>query len=167
MLCTTARLCQLIIHYDIIFHARKMYGNSPQQRENANNPLWFLEVQGFDPSLIFWMKDGLVIAEEILVWILEIDVDCLTTIPDHIFLFFSFAASYLVGVKFVMLNALHVAVPGVDPQLLVQVVAMLHRAAVWPGHPAERCANFITILISLWEHRDVFGSTELEDAQLP
>ncbi|ESK85013.1 hypothetical protein Moror_15751 [Moniliophthora roreri MCA 2997] len=146
-----SRMLQLRVCYDVLYTAWKLYETSPQYKDNPNNPFWCLEI---DPSLVDWMKDGLVLAEEILLWAIQVDSDVLVVLPDHVFLYFSFAATFVIGVKFIGFNALHTAVPSVDCQLLNQAIENVKRAALWPGHPAKFCADFLMGLLSLWDNRE-------------
>ncbi|ESK94186.1 hypothetical protein Moror_8386 [Moniliophthora roreri MCA 2997] len=146
-----SRTIQLLVYYDVLYTAWKLYEASPPYKDNPNNPFWCLEI---DPSMVDWMKEGLVLAEEILVWAIQIDSDFLVVLPDHLFLYFSFAAVYVIGVKFVGFNALRTAFSCVDCQLLHQVITNLNRAALWSGHPAKSCADFISALLSLWDKKE-------------
>ncbi|KAI3614528.1 hypothetical protein WG66_009761 [Moniliophthora roreri] len=156
-----SRALQLLVYYDVLYRARKLYETSSRHRANPNNPVWCLEV-GSDSSLVHWMKDGLVLAEEILVWAVQVDSDFLAVLPDHLFLFFSFAAVYIIGVKLVVFNALRTVIPSVDRQLLHHATVNLKCAALWPGHPAKSCAEFITTLLLLWDSRTVLFAGEDE-----
>ncbi|EEB92144.1 hypothetical protein MPER_09391 [Moniliophthora perniciosa FA553] len=106
------------------------------------------------------MKDGMVLAEDILVWAVQVDSDFLVVLPDHLFFFLSFAAVYIIGVKFIVFNALHTVIPDGDCQLLHHATLNLKRAALWPGHPAKSCAEFITTLLLLWDSRTVLFAGE-------
>uniref|UniRef100_A0A0W0GBM6 Uncharacterized protein n=1 Tax=Moniliophthora roreri TaxID=221103 RepID=A0A0W0GBM6_MONRR len=150
-----SRALQLLVYYDVLYKARKLYETSPQHKDNPNNPFWCLEIRSSDSSLVHWMKDGLVLAEEILSWVVQVDHSFLATFPNHLFFPFAFSAIYVIGVKFIGFNALQTVFLGVDCQLLNQVVVNLNRAALWSGHPAKSCADFITTLLSLWNNRDV------------
>ncbi|ESK94192.1 hypothetical protein Moror_8392 [Moniliophthora roreri MCA 2997] len=147
-----SRAVQLLVYYDVLYTAWKLYEASSKYKDNPNNPFWCLEI---DPSLVDWMKEGLVLAEEILLWVVQVDFEFLVAMPDHLFLFLSFAAIYVAAVRFIGFNAIRSAPPCVECKLFNQVVANLNRAAMWSGHPAKACADFMTALISLWDNKDI------------
>ncbi|ESK94193.1 hypothetical protein Moror_8393 [Moniliophthora roreri MCA 2997] len=148
----SSRTAQLLVYYDVLYTAWKLYEASPKYEDNPNNPFWCLEI---DPSLVDWMKEGLVLAEEILLWVVQVDSEFLVPMPDHLFLFFSFAAIYVTGVKLIASSALQVVPTSVECRLFGQAISNLNRAAVWSGHPAKSCADFMTALLSLWDNKDM------------
>ncbi|KAJ3771005.1 Pre-mRNA splicing Prp18-interacting factor-domain-containing protein [Lentinula raphanica] len=80
---------------------------------NDANPRWFQEVRPYGlPFLTSWGQETMAVTESILVQVLEMDFRLLGTSPDYIFNMIAFAASYVLGSKFLDLQTLAVNLPG-------------------------------------------------------
>ncbi|KAJ6588335.1 hypothetical protein B0H19DRAFT_203619 [Mycena capillaripes] len=99
-----------------------------------------------------WGRDMVITTEALLVSFLAADTRLLSTACDNLFNMISLAASYLVGVKFLMFRGGSQLLGGSD-LLLAKTVAHLTSAACAPGHAAQRAAFLVQGMIAKWEGR--------------
>ncbi|KAG7097418.1 hypothetical protein E1B28_004765 [Marasmius oreades] len=144
--------CRLLSLYNTMVAARMYFYRHPHLKDSAN---WFSAVRPYnDNVLLVYAKECLALAECTLVHFLQTDVLLVGTCPDHVFLMVSFAASFLVGVKFMLVEGIHRLLPGSSNTLLSMCIGHLRRAAYSPDHPANQSANVLSIFVSLWENKD-------------
>ncbi|KAK7033603.1 hypothetical protein VNI00_012840 [Paramarasmius palmivorus] len=149
---TILKSCRLLVLYHVMVAARIYFHSNPHIQDAI---YWFRAVRPHNNNvLLAWGKESLIIAEAVLVGLLELDARRLGTAPDHFFLMISFAASFLVGVKFMMYQGIGKMLPGCTDTVLSMTIAHLRRAAYSPDHAANLCANAISELVSLWEDRE-------------
>ncbi|KAF9266230.1 hypothetical protein L218DRAFT_102742 [Marasmius fiardii PR-910] len=145
--------CRLISLYNTMVAARMYFYKNPHLKDSAH---WFGAVRPHnDNVLLSYGKECLALAESILVHFLQLDVEWVGTCPDHIFLMISFAASFLVGVKFMLVDGIHRLLPGSSNTVLKMCVRNLNQAGGEDSaHPAVMSARLISMLLRLWMDRD-------------
>ncbi|KAE9404892.1 hypothetical protein BT96DRAFT_397932 [Gymnopus androsaceus JB14] len=117
------RTCRLLILYQASITAREYF-----IRSGSDNPFWFREVRPHGQNiLISWGKEALAVSESVLVILLEIDVGLLGTSPDYMFNMIAFAASYIIGSKFLVMHSLGIELPGSSEKLLSKCISRLYR----------------------------------------
>ncbi|KAK7470207.1 hypothetical protein VKT23_001644 [Stygiomarasmius scandens] len=149
MLNIILRSCRLLLLYHASYSARAYF-----HRTGNDNPFWFRDVRPRGLNIIIsWGKESLQISESILVALLEMDVHFLGSTPDHIFTMIAFAAGFLVGVKFLILQGVGVELPGSSEKLLNKSIAHLNHASCSPDSPARKCAKLISGMVSIWDEQ--------------
>jgi len=149
MLNIILRSCRLLLLYHATYSARAYF-----HRTGNDNPFWFRDVRPRGLNIIIsWGKESLQISESILVALLEMDVHFLGSTPDHIFTMIAFAAGFLVGVKFLILQGVGVELPGSSEKLLNKSIAHLNHASCSPDSPARKCAKLISGMVSIWDEQ--------------
>uniref|UniRef100_A0A0W0FM46 Zn(2)-C6 fungal-type domain-containing protein n=1 Tax=Moniliophthora roreri TaxID=221103 RepID=A0A0W0FM46_MONRR len=149
---TIAKSCRLLVLYHATVIVRIYFHTNPNIQDAI---YWFRAVRPYNNNvLLTWGKESLHLAEAVLVDLLELDIHQLGTAPDHFFLMISFAASFLVGVKFMMYQGIGHMLPGSSDTLLTMCIAHLHRAAYTSDHSASLCANVISELVDLWKDKE-------------
>ncbi|THV08149.1 hypothetical protein K435DRAFT_847043 [Dendrothele bispora CBS 962.96] len=149
MLNIIIRSCRLLLLYHATYSARAYF-----HRTGNDNPFWFRDVRPRGLNIIIsWGKESLQISESILVTLLEMDVHFLGTTPDHIFTMIAFAAGFLVGVKFLILQGVGVELPGSSEKLLNKSIAHLNHASCAPDSAARKCAKLISGMVAIWDEQ--------------
>ncbi|EEB90679.1 hypothetical protein MPER_11080 [Moniliophthora perniciosa FA553] len=149
---TITKSCRLLVLYHATVIVRIYFHANPDIQDAI---YWFRAVRPYNNNVLLnWGKECLQLAEAILVDLLELDVHLLGTAPDHFFLMVSFAASFLVGVKFMMYQGIGHMLPGSSDTLLAMCIAHLRRAAYTSDHSATLCANVIREFVDLWEDKE-------------
>ncbi|KAJ3772884.1 hypothetical protein FB446DRAFT_772141 [Lentinula raphanica] len=142
--------CRLLVLYQTFLSAREYFVRTG----NDANPRWFHEVRPHGlPILISWGRETMAVAESILVQVLEMDFRLLGTSPDYIFNMIAFAASYVLGSKFLVLQTLGVNLPGSTERLLSKCIDRLHQCCYSPDSAARKCAVLMTEMLILWENK--------------
>ncbi|KAJ3866388.1 hypothetical protein EV359DRAFT_36741 [Lentinula novae-zelandiae] len=150
MLNILVQTCRLLILYQTFLSAREYFVRTG----NDTNPRWFQEVHPHGlPILTQWGRETMAVAESILVQVLEMDYRLLGTSPDYIFNMIAFAASYVLGSKFLVLQTLGVELPGSSERLLSKCIARLHQCCYSPDSAARKCAVLISDMLTLWENK--------------
>ncbi|KAJ3797558.1 hypothetical protein GGU11DRAFT_784469 [Lentinula aff. detonsa] len=143
------RTCRLLILYQASISALEYF-----VRTDNDNPFWFREVRPHGLHvLITWGKENMAVSESILVILLELDLRLLGTSPDYIFNMIAFAASYIVGSKFLVLQSIGIDLPGSGEKLLCKAIDKLNQCAYSPDSAARKCAALISWMLSLWENK--------------
>ncbi|KAK1220353.1 hypothetical protein PQX77_016876 [Marasmius sp. AFHP31] len=143
--------CRLLSIYNAMA-ASKIYFVVNRMEGSA---FWYRTVRPYDNNVLLeYSKECLRLCETVLLDVIQTDVHHLGTCPDHIFLLISFAASFLVGCKFMILSGMHRLLPGSTDAILSSCIGHLRRAAYSTDHPASQCANVISMLVSLWENKE-------------
>ncbi|KAL0580498.1 hypothetical protein V5O48_001485 [Marasmius crinis-equi] len=144
--------CRFLSVYNAMAVSRVYFMKHHRVEDGA---YWYRTVRPHDDNvLIEYGKECLRLSEAILLNMMQTDVHRLGTCPDPIFLMISFAASYLVGVKFMLLRGMQRFLPGSSTIILSSCISHLRRAAYSTDHPANQCANAISTFVSLWENRE-------------
>ncbi|KAJ3812027.1 hypothetical protein F5876DRAFT_38348 [Lentinula aff. lateritia] len=143
------RTCRLLILYQASVSARQYF-----VLKEIDSPFWFREVRPHGLLiLITWGKENMAVSESILVLLLELDVRLLGTSPDYIFNMIAFAASYVIGSKFLVLQSIGIDLPGSGEKLLCRTIHKLNQCSYSPDSPARKCATLISWMLSLWEDK--------------
>ncbi|KAJ3865790.1 hypothetical protein EV359DRAFT_38024 [Lentinula novae-zelandiae] len=143
------RTCRLLILYQASVSAREYFVH-----KEIDSPFWFREVRPHGLLiLITWGKENMAVSESILVLLLELDVRLLGTSPDYIFNMIAFAASYVIGSKFLVLQSIGIDLPGSGEKLLCRTIDRLNQCSYSPDSPARKCAILISWMLSLWEDK--------------
>ncbi|KAJ4479099.1 hypothetical protein J3R30DRAFT_3289733 [Lentinula aciculospora] len=143
------RTCRLLILYQASLSAREYFVSTERE-----NPFWFREVRPHGLYiLITWGKETMAVSESIMVTLLELDLRLLGTSPDDVFNMIAFAASYIIGSKFLVLESIGIDLPGSGEKLLRKTIDKLHQCSYSPDSAARKCADLISCMLSLWENK--------------
>jgi hypothetical protein len=113
---------------------------------------WFLQIRPRGLSVIItWGKEILLLAEAILVLFLQADPRLIGTAPDYIFSAVTFAAYFIVGVKFLMLKKIGIELAGSTEGLLTKTHRRLSEIPTPQDHWAKKCANAVGAVIREWD----------------
>ncbi|KAJ3740190.1 hypothetical protein DFH05DRAFT_1406158 [Lentinula detonsa] len=150
MLNILVHTCRLLILYQTFLSAREYFVRTG----NDTNPRWFQEVRPHGLNILTtWGRETMAVAESILVQVLEMDFRLLGTSPDYVFNMIAFAASYVLGSKFLVLQTLGVELPGSSERLLSKCMERLHQCCYSPDSAARKCAVLISEMLTLWENK--------------
>ncbi|KAF7360253.1 hypothetical protein MVEN_00754200 [Mycena venus] len=123
-------ICRLLLLYHALREAKVAVGHIPA------GEIWHRHFLPHGvPVIPEWGRDMIRTGEAILVYACQADADLLSTAPDVFFHMITLAASYVVGVKFLMYRK-----PGV-----------VHPRGA--RHSAHKCALLINGMIAKWERR--------------
>ncbi|KAJ3758560.1 hypothetical protein EV360DRAFT_43627 [Lentinula raphanica] len=143
------RTCRLLILYQASVSVRSYF-----VRMENHNPFWFRDVRPHGLHiLITWGKEAMAISESVLVTLLELDMQLLGTSPDYIFNMIAFAASYIIGSKFLVLDSIKIDLPGSGEKLLCKTIDRLKQCSCSPDSASWKCASLISWMLSLWENK--------------
>jgi hypothetical protein len=78
----------------------------------------------------------------------------LAPMPDFVFNYIIFLATYVIMIKFIVWNAMRRECQGLGDQLLSKAVDVLRRAGSLPDHPASKCAEVIHGMLNLWLYKE-------------
>lgn len=110
-------------------------------------------------------QDAISSAEAIMITTLSRpEIHLLGTSPDNLFAMISFAATFLIMVKFAVLHNQGEVLTGASDHLLIRIIERLKQAAVTPDHAAAKCAHMITALMTAWEKQASRAAQEREEA---
>ncbi|KAK7042459.1 hypothetical protein R3P38DRAFT_2890610 [Favolaschia claudopus] len=140
-------MAQTIVLYHALYDARVSVGHIPLGES------WHPYFKPHGTEVVGeWGRDMIHAAEALLVTVLAVDSNLLSTAPDNIFTMVALASSYLVGVKFLMFRGGTHLLGGSD-LLLERTVSLLTRISCGPGHAPQRAAFLTRGMIAKWENR--------------
>ncbi|KAJ4474496.1 hypothetical protein J3R30DRAFT_3509551 [Lentinula aciculospora] len=150
MLNILVHTCRLLILYQTFLSAREYFVRTG----NDSNSRWFQEVRPHGLTILTsWGRETMAVAESILVQVLEMDFRLLGTSPDYIFNMIAFAASYVLGSKFLVLETLGIELPGSSERLLSKCIERIHQCCYSPDSAARKCAVLMSDMLTLWENK--------------